>query len=227
MKVDLVGKIKNTQLPRSKALLPMFEAVVNSFQAIEERGNGQTTTRIEILVEREEMLPGMESDGDVNGFTITDNGVGFTEENLDSFFTSDTRYKIRKGGKGVGLFIWLKAFSSTEIESHFRENGKLMKRVFQFNTNVDQPESDPVVSNESSQKTRVSLVGMLSPYKAHCPHSLVLIGHRLIEHCLPFFLDPKCPTVVIRDEKETIALNQYFRDTFAEKASQPASIASK
>jgi hypothetical protein len=35
MKVDLVGKIKNTQLPRSKALLPMFEAVVNSFQAIE------------------------------------------------------------------------------------------------------------------------------------------------------------------------------------------------
>jgi hypothetical protein len=36
MKVDLVGKIKNTQLPRSKALLPMFEAVVNSFQAIED-----------------------------------------------------------------------------------------------------------------------------------------------------------------------------------------------
>jgi hypothetical protein len=36
MKVDLAGKIKNTQLPRSKALLPMFEAVVNSFQAIEE-----------------------------------------------------------------------------------------------------------------------------------------------------------------------------------------------
>ena len=36
MKLDLAGKIKNTQLPRSKALFPMFEAVVNSFQAIED-----------------------------------------------------------------------------------------------------------------------------------------------------------------------------------------------
>lgn len=33
MRVDLAGKIKNTQLSRHKALLSMFEAVVNSFQA--------------------------------------------------------------------------------------------------------------------------------------------------------------------------------------------------
>jgi len=52
MKVDLVGKIKNTQLPRSKALLPMLEAVVNSFQAIEEASKGQTAPRIEILKNR-------------------------------------------------------------------------------------------------------------------------------------------------------------------------------
>jgi len=31
MKIDLAGKIKNTHLPRSKPLLPMFEAVVNAF----------------------------------------------------------------------------------------------------------------------------------------------------------------------------------------------------
>jgi hypothetical protein len=36
MKVDLTGKIKSTQLPRSKALLPIFEAVVNALQAIED-----------------------------------------------------------------------------------------------------------------------------------------------------------------------------------------------
>lgn len=220
MKVDLVGKIKNTQLPRSKALLPMFEAVVNSFQAIEERSNGQTTPRIEILVEREEMLPGMESDGEVNGFTVTDNGVGFNGENFESFFTSDTQYKRGRGGKGLGRFIWLKAFSSAEIESHFRENGKIMKRAFQFTTSTDQPEGVAEESSVTAPKTTARLVGMLSPYKEHCPRGLGLIGHRLIEHCLPFFLDPQCPAVILRDEKTSIDLNQYFRETFAEKASQ-------
>jgi hypothetical protein len=80
MKVDLVGKIKNTQLPRSKALLPMFEAVVNSFQAIEDGSEPVLSPRIDVFVERiASGLPGVEVDGEVIGFTITDNGVGFTE----------------------------------------------------------------------------------------------------------------------------------------------------
>jgi hypothetical protein len=63
MKVDLVGKIKNTQLPRSKALFPMFEAVVNSFQAIEDMNAAVTASRIEIVVERDDdVLPGVEID---------------------------------------------------------------------------------------------------------------------------------------------------------------------
>lgn len=36
MKVDIAGKVRNTVLPRSKPLLPVFEAVVNSLQALEE-----------------------------------------------------------------------------------------------------------------------------------------------------------------------------------------------
>jgi hypothetical protein len=100
MKVDLVGKVKNTQLPRSKALLPMFEALVNSFQSIEDAGEALRTPKIEIVVARDPALPGMEPDGDVNGFAITDNGVGFNPINVDSFFTSDTQHKVGRGGKG-------------------------------------------------------------------------------------------------------------------------------
>ena len=33
----LPGRIRNTHLPKSKALLPIFEAVINTFQAIERR----------------------------------------------------------------------------------------------------------------------------------------------------------------------------------------------
>ena len=220
MKLDLVGKIKNTQLPRSKALFPMFEAVVNSFQAIEEASEAVPSPSIEILVERDPVLPAFDIDTEVNGFTITDNGVGFTEVNLDAFFTSDTQYKIRRGGKGIGRFIWLKAFQYAEVESHYRENGKLVKRAFKFTTNGDQPPGPAIDSKEMGPKTTVRLVAMQSPYKENCPHGLAGIGHRLIEHCLPFFLDSKCPAVSIRDSKDQIDLNHYFRETFAAKASQ-------
>src|ERR1700722_6354311 len=220
MKVDLVGKIKNTQLPRSKALLPMFEAVVNSFQAIEDGGKAIPSPAIEIRVERDPVLPDLNIDGEVNGFTIVDNGVGFTEINLDSFFTSDTQYKVGRGGKGIGRFIWLKAFRYAEIESHYRENGKLAKRAFRFTTNGDQPTGPASDSTEKTAKTIVRLIDMQSPYKENCPHGLTTIGHRLIEHCLPFFLDPNCPTVTISDAKDCIDLKQLFRESFAANATE-------
>jgi hypothetical protein len=194
---------------------------VNSFQAIEDMNAAVTASRIEIVVERDDdVLPGVEIDGSVNGFAVTDNGIGFTADNLDSFFTSDTQYKVGRGGKGIGRFIWLKAFQRAEIESHYPESGKLMKRAFKFTTTADQPDGPAAESSETEPKTTVRLVGMQSPYKENCPRDLGLIGHRLIEHCLPFFLDPRCPAVSIRDKKDHIDLNHYFRETFAAKASQ-------
>jgi hypothetical protein len=145
MKVDLTGKIKETQLPRAKALLPMFEAVVNSLQAIEDARalTGIQTPVIEIIVNREAMLTGHESDGEVIGFVITDNGVGFGSTNLNSFFTEYTMYKASRGGKGVGRFLWLKAFQFAEVESHFREGGKLLKQAFKFTVSGEEPSLPP------------------------------------------------------------------------------------
>lgn len=219
MKVDLAGKIRNTQLPRSKPLFPMFEAVVNSLQAIEDSGKALASPSIDIIVERDPVLQGVDTPGDVRGFTIIDNGVGFNQVNLDSFFTSDTQYKVGKGGKGLGRFIWLKAFERAEIESHYRENGKLMQVAFPFTTNGDRPPK-PTASKETKPKTIVRLIDLKSPYKDNCPHGLALIAHRLIEHCLPFFLDPKCPPVTMRDSRDVIDLNRYFKETFAARATQ-------
>jgi len=220
MKVDLAGKVKNTQLPRSKALLPMFEAVVNSLQSIEDAGETLRTPKVEIVVIRDAALPGFEADTDVSGFTITDNGVGFTADNVDSFFTSDTQYKVGRGGKGIGRFIWLKAFDRAEIESYYLVDGKLVKMAFDFTLEGDQPPGPPMESKETAPHTIVRLVNMKSPYKEDCPRSLATIGHRLIEHCLPFFLDPKCPAVVVRDNRGRVDLNHYFRENFTARATQ-------
>jgi hypothetical protein len=220
MKVDLVGKIKNTQLPRSKALLPIFEAVVNSFHAIEDASQTGVSANIEIIVKRDDVMTNLDLVGKVDGFIVVDNGIGFNEANLDAFFTSDTQYKVNRGGKGVGRFIWLKAFEYAEVESHYRENGKLMKRAFVFTINGDEPIGPAAESEESAPKTMVRLIGMKSPYKENCPQSLEAIGHRLVEHCLPFFLDPRCPAIALIDGQKRIDLKFYFSETFATNASQ-------
>jgi len=220
MKVDLTGKIKSTHLPRAKALLPMFEAVVNSFQAIEDAAGTILSPSVEIIVEREPTLEGLESEGEIKGFVIADNGVGFGEANLDSFFTEYTMYKVARGGKGVGRFMWLKAFQYAEIESHYWDGTQLRKQAFKFTKSGDEPTGPPTVSEEKVPKTTVSLVGLMPPYKESCPRGLKLVGHQLIEHCLPFFIDPKCPVVSIRDNNESIDLNNYFRETFAAKATK-------
>jgi hypothetical protein len=214
MKVDIAGKVRNTVLPRSKPLLPVFEAVVNSLQALEELPSVTEVPHIDILAVREPALPEVEGTGAIHTFVVTDNGVGFNARNIDSFFTSDTRYKAGKGGKGLGRFLWLKAFRAAEIESHYLEDGKMWQQKFTFTSDADQPPS-PAPSSALEPTTILRLVGMLDPYKETCPRSLAVISRRLIEHCLPFFIDSKAPSVTLRDEIESIDLNKAFAEAFA------------
>ena len=38
MQVDIVGRIRNLQLPVTQPLIPLFECLVNSIEAIEDAG---------------------------------------------------------------------------------------------------------------------------------------------------------------------------------------------
>ncbi|HUZ97638.1 MAG TPA: hypothetical protein VMU57_22265, partial [Edaphobacter sp.] len=214
MKVDIAGKVRNTVLPRSKPLLPVFEAVVNSLQALEELPSISEIPHIDIFAVREPTLHDVEGTGAIHTFVVTDNGVGFNARNIDSFFTSDTRYKAGKGGKGLGRFLWLKAFRAAEIESHYLEDGKMWQQKFMFTSEADQPPT-PEPSSALEPTTILRLIGMLDPYKETCPRSLAVISRRLMEHCLPFFIDPKAPSVTLRDEIDLIDLNKTFAETFA------------
>ncbi len=70
----IISRIRNTKLRRSKALLPLFEAVVNSFHAIEEAPD-HPTPQIRIEATRERLLDKDEL-GDFERFAVIDNGSG-------------------------------------------------------------------------------------------------------------------------------------------------------
>jgi len=127
MKIDVLGRIRNMQVPVQHAFHPVFEAVVNSIHATEERFGDAVAAegRIEVHVHRVQQpelpgVPGRPPIPAVVGFIIVDNGGGFTDANLSAFETADTTAKAERGGKGVGRFTWLVVFDQAAITSTFR-----------------------------------------------------------------------------------------------------------
>jgi light-regulated signal transduction histidine kinase (bacteriophytochrome) len=103
------------RLPDGKTaiLYSVYEAVSNSIHAINDRFTEEKAAKkgkVDVNIE-------VDDHGDVASISISDNGIGFTPENLQSFETSDSRFKYQRGGKGVGRFIWIKMFETIKVDS--------------------------------------------------------------------------------------------------------------
>ena len=132
MQIDIKGKINEKRLAFSNTLLPLYEAIVNSIQAIEE----DSATKIGIIeidiVRSTQQTIDTTILPTITDFHIKDNGVGFNAKNYESFNFAHSTYKFEKGGKGIGRFTWLRAFAKAEIESRFYENETWNLRTFNF-----------------------------------------------------------------------------------------------
>lgn len=220
--ISLVGRVKNFPLPKNRPLIPLYEAVVNAIHAINERRladssflNGRII--IEIIRSPQLAIPEVIELSPIEDFKITDNGIGFNERNMQSFLESDSTYKAELGGKGVGRFSWLKAFNSVLISSTFKEADAdtFVKREFIFslaNPYID----DKVAECEDAvdYTTSVTLQSFFAEYKSEIPKQVNTIAMRIIQHCLVYFLDVNCPQIVIKDDNESLCLNQVFKDRF-------------
>ena len=216
--IDLVGRVKNFDLPKTQPLIPLYEAVVNSIYAIEERQSKEDFEgRIDIKIIREPQqvanIDGIDSSiNEIIGFTIIDNGVGLDENNMCSFLQSDSAYRADKGGKGVGRFSWLKAFQKTEVESVFKDDGMWVKRSFDFSLdNLDIDDRLNEVSDVSDNMTRISLVNYLPMYRKHVNKNAETIAMKLMQHCMMYLMSPKCPQINVLDE-ERFCLNTMLEE---------------
>lgn len=216
MSADIAGRVRNVTLPASRPLLPLYEAVVNAIQAIEDAK--EINGRIEIGILRDNkqgLITDDKSTAEITGFSVSDNGVGFTNANFASFWTSDSKYKYERGGKGIGRFLWLAAFQSAEIDSVFAgEKDALVRRRFAFSEASNQPIARETDSKEKldARWTTVKLVGFREKYRKQCPKRMDTIAAALIEHCLEYFIRKDCPSMRLTDSEEEAAidLNQLF-----------------
>lgn len=224
---SLSGRLRNTSLPKSSALLPLFEAVVNAIQAIDDDPKSDMDlAQIEIQIIRgaQMSLPfDVESQASypepITGFVVKDNGVGFDDRNMRSFETLDSEYKSDRGGRGVGRLLWLKAFQKVEVSSCYRDvDDALKEREFSF-TAADGVVSEAVRSaSESETGTEVRLIGFGDLYQKAAPKNAPSIARAILEHCLWYFVrQGSAPHIVIVDGTESVDLNalydQYMLDS--------------
>lgn len=104
MKVNIERAIKSITEPIG-FFQPLYEGIVNAFQANAEN------IKIKFNVENNYVI----------GYSIKDDGDGFTNENIDSFLELWSSYNIEKGALGSGRILCLKVFNNIIIESQTKD----------------------------------------------------------------------------------------------------------
>ena len=211
MQANVIGRVRNTSLAKTQGLLPLYEAVINSIDSIEETSGSTPSGSIDITILRHYALPigndeqELINTAPIRGFVIQDNGIGFTEENFRSFNEADTQNKASKGGKGVGRFIWLKAFEKVEIESVFMEGEEYFYRRFDFSVSTPDGVQNHEIQSLTSPEpvhTIVRLLDFRTEYEERVPHHSQGIANRIVEHCLEYLMLGRFPRITLHEEND-------------------------
>lgn len=220
LKTNLQGRLRNTTLPKSHALLPLFEAVINAIHAIEDKGNILDDGKIEIKVNRvpqKSLDLASKSLAPIVEFEISDNGCGFDDLNFISFETLDSSHKIDRGARGIGRLMWLKAFDYATIDSvYLAADGKTNKRSFTFNEKQDvhNTENMEILDLSTPTGSIVKLINFKESYRKHAPARIDSLANQLLEHCLWYFVRAEgVPLIVVKDETNAVSLNGLYDKT--------------
>ena len=200
-----------------------FEAVVNSIQAIEDRLKNESSVRgqIDIYIRREEIQQQMELEAGrpperlITSFEISDNGIGFNDDNWTSFQELDFTCKPERGCRGIGRLTWLKAFSSVRIESWYDNAGTIKGRWFHFTTDNEVKQIDiPGQTLTGEIGSKVCLLNFQARYAQSVEKTVDAIASKLLEHLLWYYVRPTgVPKIILHDgdNDDPLQLNEIFK----------------
>ncbi|MDD4151818.1 MAG: ATP-binding protein [Candidatus Gracilibacteria bacterium] len=189
----------------------LVEAIVNGIHGIEELGNNNNG-KIIIELERFEQET-IDKLSEIKSIKVIDNGIGFNNDNFESFDKIHTEHKIDKGGKGFGRLTFLKFFEDISISSFFSEESKFYNRSFNF-TDDDEIINNPYLLENLSEKENSTTISfkIRRQYIGSLDKQLKTIARKLFEKLLVYFVADNyiCPQIILKDEKDQIILNEYL-----------------
>jgi hypothetical protein len=222
---NIANKVRNTRLPRTKPLLPLFELISNSIHSIEEAkikgiiksNEGQII--IDCIRNGSEELLSKIPNIDIypiHSFIVSDNGIGLNDENLKAYIETDTDHKIEIGGKGVGRFVCLKAFRELNTKSFYIENKVTKSIQFDFKQtkegfhNFSNPELNGLKSGSI-----IKLNNINEEYQKALPKEIADIAREIVGHFQLYFIRNTNPKIIIRNQNNfQYDLGNLFKTEF-------------
>ena len=216
MDVSIKGLVERLELSPPKAMMPLFEAISNAIDAVTECGDGYPKHCIKIKLVASNDLATEAGDDTViiDGFDISDDGIGFNDENTASFRKAFTLSKVKLGGKGVGRFTYLKVFPKVHIRSVFQDREKKYLREFEFSVENELKGYENIKETTEAIGTVVSMRSIAAKYKKHWSNDPEIIAIRIIEHFLICFASRSCPKIILESPTHApIDLHRLFQST--------------
>ena len=220
---NIANKVRNTRLPRTKPLMPLFELISNSIHSIEEakKINGLQHGEITIDCIRNGQHDVLATIKDVDiypihSFEVNDNGIGLNEENLKAYIEADTDHKIEIGGKGVGRFVCLKAFKELNIKSFYKDNKTYKSIQFDFRATREgfHNFSNPAIQGVRTGSS-ITLNGIKEDYQKSLPKELIKIAREIVAHFQLYFITETIPRIIVRNQNNTqVDLLTLFKSEF-------------
>lgn len=224
MDVNFSGLVNLHSLPSTEPLLPLYEAIVNSIQSIQqavELGQLKSIQDGIIQIEIDRNSPQMSFDDwetDIENIIITDNGIGFNDDNYTSFNTYASDFKRALGCKGVGRMIWLKAFNNVFVSSNYNDSGVIKHREFYFDENNAVYNEKTTVNNDDL-KTEVHLIDLKSKNRNTTPKKIQTIARDVLNHCFLYFVTEQAPQITVKDINDAISINNMYNEIGKENIS--------
>ena len=210
MLTNLRREVDGLDLKREKQVYwPIFEAVSNSLDAIDEAGLNDTQIQIKIVRDISQLkIDGNYKDCRVDGIEVSDNGCGFTTENLQSFREIKSEHKLKWNGKGTGRLFWLKAFDYVEITSVYEAPVKAGLKRYTRNFSFKLPSGIHNVQTKETAdaafETKIRLCGYKSKYEQPFRSKrFSSLKTSLLKHFMPNLILREKFTIKIVDQDDT------------------------
>lgn len=215
VKPDMRAVLERTHLAKTthNLLLPVIEAISNAIHSIEERFQNKAQRKGVISVHFTNLLDPAHLE-----ISITDNGVGLTPDNFQSFRTPFSGHKLKKRGRGFGRFVSFKIFDSVRYSSCYALPPK-QYRSFKFDLSN---ENELIYSdNHADFEETGTSVFLSNPHQDWHQEISSLTEEAVVSEIanefLPHFLYGWIPRILIKyGENAPINLRDRFKNIFVE-----------
>jgi hypothetical protein len=159
-------------------LFCLFEAVSNALYCCVNNQDIKITVRFKREYRANELIK--DDENFITAVSVTDNGMGFTNDNFDKF--AKKIYKTNhECGKGWGRVAFLKVFNNVYIESCFKENGVHYSRNFEFGAGIIR-DTKKEAADKGRQETTIYLKDIKKDFRDDTKKPIEYYSDEILNH---------------------------------------------